>query len=174
MGIQRSLNDSNLVSMTSTVFTPSEQHFNALLSFLESDNFTLSVQEEFSAIDGIVIESVDAMVLDNGLDNGDSGDGEGDDDSDDSEWYEFDWSDPLSYAVLQYVVCGLALFVLLFCCGIALWCVCCKNAKEESNPKGGGSFMNNPHRYDSEFPGAEMQNFQPAGKTTSNGATFVE
>ena len=94
-----------------------------------------------------------------------------DDDNDNNKsWYKA-WIDPLNYSIFQWVVVSIILFFLLLCIIGCLWWFCCRN-KVKGYEK--DSFMNNPHRYDSEFPGAEMQSFSTTSHINLNKVNYVE
>merc|ERR1719410_818326 len=80
-------------------------------------------------------------------------------DNDDSSWFDIDeWMNPSEWEVFHYVIAGGILFFLIICIGCLSWCCCCRN-KENDEDEEDRNFMNNPMRYDSEFPGAELQTF---------------
>eukprot|EP01084_Bolivina_argentea_P209863 357395_1 len=79
------------------------------------------------------------------------------------------WLDPSVYTVFQWVIVSLIFFFLILCIGGCWWWCCCRtNAKDDSN------FMNNPHRYDSEFPGQELQSFSPQVAYVQGRVNYVE
>merc|ERR1719273_2728484 len=94
-------------------------------------------------------------------------------DEDDAPWYDIDqWTvNPLEWEIYQYVVAGVIVFFLILCIGSCSWWCCCR--KKGDDDENGHNFMTNPQRYDSEFPGAEMQTFAPQNQQT-RGVNYVE
>merc|ERR1719273_2797321 len=96
-----------------------------------------------------------------------------DNDDEDAPWYDIDqWTvNPLEWEIYQYVVAGVIVFFLILCIGSCSWWCCCR--KKGDDDENGHNFMTNPQRYDSEFPGAEMQTFAPQNQQT-RGVNYVE
>ena len=94
------------------------------------------------------------------------------DNNEDAPWYEIDeWTkNPMEWDMFQYIVAGVILLFLILCiCSCSWWC-CCRNKGDDGDNL---NFMNNPKRYDSEFPGAEMQGFSTY-EHKDRGVDYVE
>lgn len=119
------------------------------------------------SIDGFNAENVESHIVDSGMSADDDGEDIPCDDIDSFDAAVLCASHPLEMSLIQWAVVGGAL--LLICCFLTVcgWCCCCRR-REDTH------FMNNPGRYDSEFPGAEIQLFDPKKANTVQHIHFVE
>ena len=137
--------------------------------------FCGEIKGELDTINGFDAQNVDSFIVDSGQYDDENDNDEEDipcDDIDSLDAVTLCLSNPMEITVIQWIVIGGTIFLLCCCCSICGWCLCCR--RKEDKEFGGMRFMNNPSRYDSEFPGAEMQLFDPKKDNTVQHVQFVE
>eukprot|EP01083_Nonionella_stella_P239362 837828_1 len=126
------------ITIVSTIYTDNNDDFNDLKTYIVSNDFKLFLENDLeSDTTDLNVISIKTTIKQSGEDIDHKGGKK-----------MFDqWLDPSVYTVFQWVIVSLIFFFLILCIGGCWWWCCCRtNAKDDSN------FMNNPHRYDSEFP----------------------
>eukprot|EP01084_Bolivina_argentea_P314376 544519_1 len=132
----------------SVIRTNDINDFKALQTHLNSGEFDTLLTDDLSRMDDRMQVSHITVTITHT-----EGD-ENEDDETQTKWYE-SWLDPMDYKVYQYATVGAILLFLLI--GIIALCCCIHKKKGDEEEHRGIAFMKNPQRYDSEFPGHEMQ-----------------
>eukprot|EP00485_Elphidium_margaritaceum_P001728 CAMPEP_0202694632 /NCGR_PEP_ID=MMETSP1385-20130828/8442_1 /ASSEMBLY_ACC=CAM_ASM_000861 /TAXON_ID=933848 /ORGANISM="Elphidium margaritaceum" /LENGTH=281 /DNA_ID=CAMNT_0049350513 /DNA_START=43 /DNA_END=888 /DNA_ORIENTATION=- len=154
---QLQLDNNYTLLIHTTLYLNDQNDYLHLLQYINSSECGEAAQDVLDDIDdGMLIVTVDSELLDSGMHEHDD-----DNSVDEEEWYKR-WLDVENYGLFQYIVVSCALFFIMLCICVCSFLCCCRNRDEHDR-----TFMKNPNRYDSEWPGYDLNVNVPSFSTRS-------